>query len=225
MVGFARSRRGALVVAGLLSLGVAGCASQAGGPVATGAAATTPPATSAASSSAPVPSDPVTPSPTPPSPTPAPGEWDVSAQGIGPLRLGRSYAELVADPDVLLDGSLETCATQFVMRPGYQFAVSFPAGEKGDDAALPTVTAVTAAPHGNGDGTTTVLGAGGVTFGSSAAAVEAAYPGGKWGEPAANREVERIYLVDPGPVAFEFAGDAVTAIVVGRTDVPYEYCG
>ncbi len=147
----------------------------------------------------------------------------MSRAGIGPLALGRSWADLVADPDVRLTGSLEQCATSMLAAAGERFAVSFPAGDAGDDAPLPTVQSVTALRAGGDAPAILVAGAAGVGFGSSPAAVEAAYPGGSWAEPT-SRALDQLYVTSAGPVTFGFKGGVVTAVAVGARDIPDAFC-
>ncbi|HEY0117800.1 MAG TPA: hypothetical protein VGC04_03365, partial [Cellulomonas sp.] len=166
------------------------------------------------------------PIPTPiPTPTSSGNTWALSASGVGPLTLGRTWGQLAADPTIALDGDLAGCSTVFLMVPGYQIAVGF-SGSQGDVARDRAVRFVDVQASEGAIGTP-VLGESGVTLGSTAAAVEKAYPGGTWAVPAFNPEMDRIYVVDGGaaPITFGFAGDVVTGVVVGERDLAYEFCG
>lgn len=211
----ARAAVAPLLASAILVL--AGCASQGAGP----SAADTPSETTTAGAVAPP-----TPGASADGATGAPtaADWTVSAAGFGPLRLGRTWSDLTSDPSVALTGSLEKCATAVVAKPGYRFAVSFPAGEYGDASAVPTVQSVTVTATGSDTGGIRLLGADGVTIGSSSSAVAAAYPGGTWVTSSARSGIDQIYVVDQGPITFGFANGAVAAIAVGARDVSEAAC-
>jgi len=209
--------------AALLVVLVAGC-----GRGGTSAAATVPVGSATVAAPATAPSTVASASGAPSSVSATPtttASWLVSGRGIGPLLLGRTWKDLSADPAVVgLTGDIASCPTASLMSGEYQFAITFDTtGASGPNATVTSVGVM--AFQGQGRPTPPVVGQGGVTLGSSAAGVEAAYPGGSWGTPAFNPAVERIYVLDAGPVTFGVTGDRVEDIVVGARDVPYEYCG
>jgi heat shock protein HslJ len=164
------------------------------------------------------------------SPTTAPAQaaWQVSGAGIGPIRLGRTLKELADDPAVRLNTSATPgapCLARFLMTPGYQISVEF-AGAPGTDPGNGAVVASVSALALDGTSAIPVIGRSGVALGSSAAEVETAYPGGTW-TSATTYSSDRTYVTSDGsvPITFGLAGDAVAEILVGRADIPVEFCG